>query len=154
MNTRRFLAAAASAALLSSASASAADDFGTAEEARAMLERAIVAVEADKEAALESFTAGSDGFKDRDLYVACFEQGTDDLMMTAHGGLASLVGTPSHDLTDAKGVNLGELLDRDTGGEIETATYWWPRPGSEEAVEKVSFYVTVDGQNCLVGHYR
>ena len=49
----------------------AADRYGTAVEARSMLERAISAVKDNKEAALASFTAGVKGFKDRDLYVFC-----------------------------------------------------------------------------------
>src|SRR5678816_1464762 len=46
-------------------------DFGTAEEARAMLERAVSAVKEDKAKALDMFNNGEGGFKDRDLYVFC-----------------------------------------------------------------------------------
>ena len=45
--------------------------FGTAEEAQAMLERAVAAVKADKAKAIDMFNNGEDGFKDRDLYVWC-----------------------------------------------------------------------------------
>ncbi|MCZ6638102.1 MAG: hypothetical protein O7C66_07915, partial [Alphaproteobacteria bacterium] len=44
---------------------------GTAAEAKAMLKRAVAAMKADKWKALESFTAGTHGFKDRDLFVFC-----------------------------------------------------------------------------------
>jgi hypothetical protein len=44
-------------------------DFGTAEEAKAMLERAVAAVKEDKAKALDMFNKGEGGFKDRDLYV-------------------------------------------------------------------------------------
>ena len=131
-----------------------AGDFGTAEEARAMLERAVVAVRDNKEAALKTFTEGGEGFKDRDLYVACFTQGKGKGVMTAHGGVAALVGKSGYDLIDKKGTNLGELLNNDTAGEIRTVTYWWPRPGSDEPVEKQSYYTTVGDQNCLVGFYK
>jgi len=43
----------------------AAADFGTPEEAKAMLEKAVAAVKQD------AFNAGEAGFKDRDLYVWC-----------------------------------------------------------------------------------
>jgi hypothetical protein len=43
----------------------AAGESGNAEEAKAMLERAVAAVEADEAAALAAFTAGTDGFRDR-----------------------------------------------------------------------------------------
>ena len=46
-------------------------DFGTAEEAKAMLERAVAAVKEDKAKALDMFNNGEGGFKDRDLYVWC-----------------------------------------------------------------------------------
>jgi len=133
-----------------------ASDFGSAEEAQKMLERAVEAMNNDEAAALASFTAGTDGFKDRDLYVACFEQGVEDNAgkMTAHGGLPTLVGTLASEIVDQKGTNLGQLLDVDTQGKIEIATYWWPRPGETEAAEKESFFVTVGSHNCLVGYYK
>ena len=43
----------------------AAGDTGTAAEAKAMLERAVAAIETDEAAALAAFTAGDEGFKDR-----------------------------------------------------------------------------------------
>ena len=52
-----------------------ASEFGTAEEAKAMLERAVAAVKEDKAKALEMFNKGEDGFKDRDLYVWCDPNG-------------------------------------------------------------------------------
>jgi hypothetical protein len=50
--------------------AAVAADFGTAEEAKAMLERVVAAVK-DKAKALDMFNNGEGGFKDRDLYVWC-----------------------------------------------------------------------------------
>ena len=46
-------------------------EYGTADEARAMLERAVAAVKSDKAKALDMFNRGEDGFRDRDLYVFC-----------------------------------------------------------------------------------
>ena len=56
--------------LLTAASTQAAQD-GTAEEARAMLDKAVAAVKEDKAKALDMFNKGEGGFKDRDLYVFC-----------------------------------------------------------------------------------
>src|SRR5688500_7691878 len=61
----------AAALLLLAASSVWATSSGTAEEARAMLDKAIVAVRANKAKALEMFNNGEGGFKDRDLYVSC-----------------------------------------------------------------------------------
>jgi hypothetical protein len=56
--------------------------FGTPEEAKAMLERAVAAVKEDKAKALDMFNKGEGGFKDRDLYVACAN--ASDGLVTAH----------------------------------------------------------------------
>ena len=45
---------------------------GTAAEAKAMLEKAVAAVKADKTKALETINKGEGGFLDRDLYAFCF----------------------------------------------------------------------------------
>ena len=66
-----FVASFAVIQVLSTAASVAAAEFGTAEEAKAMLERAVAAVKQDKAKALEMFNKGEDGFKDRDLYVWC-----------------------------------------------------------------------------------
>ena len=41
-------------------------EYGTADEAKAMLERAVAAVKEDKAKALDMFNKGEAGFKDRD----------------------------------------------------------------------------------------
>ena len=48
-----------------------AGQYGTPEEAKAMLEKAVAAVKQDKAKALDMFNKGEGGFKDRDLYVSC-----------------------------------------------------------------------------------
>ena len=45
---------------------------GTAVQAKAMLEKAVAAVKADKAKALGMFNKSEDGFLDRDLYPFCF----------------------------------------------------------------------------------
>ena len=68
--------------VLSTAASVAAADFGTPEEAKAMLERAVAAVKADKAKGLDMFNTGEGGFKDRDLYVFCAN--ASDGILTAH----------------------------------------------------------------------
>ena len=55
--------------VLSNPALVAAAEFATAEEAKAMLERAAAAVKEDKAKALDMFNNGEGGFKDRDLYA-------------------------------------------------------------------------------------
>ena len=71
---RKITIAAASVAVLALAAIAFAQQqsqFGTAEEAKAMLLRAVAAVKADKAKALEMFNKGEGGFLDRDLYPFC-----------------------------------------------------------------------------------
>lgn len=58
-----------SATLLSGASSA---EFGTTEEARGLLERAVTAVKKDPAAAIRSFNYNAEPFRDRDLFVFCF----------------------------------------------------------------------------------
>ena len=68
--------------VLSTAASVLAAQFGTAEEAKAMLEKAVAAVKEDKAKALDMFNKGEGGFKDRDLYVWCAN--TSNGIVTAH----------------------------------------------------------------------
>ena len=60
--------------LLAAHEGTAAGQTGTPEEAKAMLERAVAVLKADEPAALKAFNAGTEGFKDRDLYVFSIPQ--------------------------------------------------------------------------------
>ena len=102
----------------------AAGEGGTAKEAKAMLELAAAAVENDEAAALEAFTAGTDGFRDRDLYVAC--SSAVDGMVTAHGADPALVGQSIYDTTDASGKKFGaEFHAVAREGEFNVVEYVW-----------------------------
>ena len=124
--------------------------YGTEQEAKAMLEKAVVALQADKAKALEMFNKGEGGFKDRDLYVWCAN--VSDGVLTAH---PYLKGEFLQDIVGKKGYPLGkEIMKNAAAGEIKQVSYWWPRPGSDKALEKHTFYTSVVGQNCGVGYYK
>jgi signal transduction histidine kinase len=130
----------------------AAGQGGTPEEAKAMLERAVAAVKADQPAALKAFTAGAEGFKDRDLYVFC--DGPDG-MITAHGGNPAMVGQDARALIDKNGKKLGEeILTVAVEGKFNVVEYVWPRPGETEPVQKASYVTKVADQVCGVGYYK
>ena len=139
--------------VIAACEATGAGEGGTAEEAQAMLERAVAAVEADEAAALAAFTAGTDGFRDRDLYVACSSAG--DGTVTAHGANSALVGQSIYDLTDAAGKKFGEEIHAvAVEGEFNVVEYVWPRPGETEAVPKTTYVTEVSDQVCVVGYYQ
>jgi len=131
------------------APAFAAGNFGTAEEAKTMLERAVAAIKANKFKALGQFKDGEGGFKDRDLYPFC---GGPDGNFTAH---PTLTGKSLKDLKDKAGKALGkEIYDTAKEGQIGEVSYMWPRPGTTEPVPKVTFVTKVDDQVCAVGYYK
>jgi hypothetical protein len=59
------------AAMTVSSLAIAQAQFGTSAGAKAMLEKAVAALKADKATVLSQFTKGESGFKDGDLHVFC-----------------------------------------------------------------------------------
>ena len=123
--------------------------FGTAAEAKAMLEKAVAEVKADKAAALGKFNKGEGGFKDRDLYPFC---GGPDGNFTAH---PTLQGKSMKDLKDKAGKALGEEMYKTAKeGQVSDVSYMWTRPGSEQQVQKVSYVTKVGDQICAVGYYK
>ena len=126
-----------------------AGDFGTPEEAKAMLERAVAAVKDDKAKAIDMFNNGEGGFKDRDLYVWCAN--ASDGIVTTHPTLKC------KDLSEIKGKH-GAVRKRDNAeaaeGTIKEVTDWWPRPGSDKPLEKETFFTKAGDQICGVGYYK
>ena len=144
-----FVASYVTVLVLLTAAVSAAQ-YGTPEEAKAMLERAVAAVKEDNAKALDMLQKGEGGFKDRDLYVACANASNG--VVTAHPYLR---GENLQDIKGKKGYPLGqEMMQKATEGTIREVTYWWPRPGSDKALEKTTFYTKVGDQICSVGYYK
>lgn len=138
------------AALTAAAPLSAAE-YGTAEEAKAMLDKVVEAMKADEAKALSMFTKGEGGFKDRDLYPYCIGP---DGNFSAH---PSLVGTDATTLMDKAGAPVGQKVIAAASsepGEIIEVTYVWTRPGQTDPVEKVAFVTRIGDQICAVGYYK
>ncbi len=149
---RKFLiGAAAIGALALSTSAFAQAPFGTAAEAKAMLEKAVTAIKADKAKALADMQKGEGGFKDRDLYAFCAN--ASDGVFTAH---PALMGKNIRDIKDKNGKALGEeMMKVAADGKVEEVSYMWPRPGADTTpVGKVSYVTKAGDQVCGVGYYK
>ena len=127
-----------------------ASEFGTPEEARAMLERAVVALQKDKFAALDAFNKSDGGFRDRDLYLFC--AGTDGIF-TAH---PKGVGKWSlQRFKDISGEAIGEKMYAvATEGEFSEVAYLFTRGEDPLPLEKTSLVTKVDDQVCGVGYYN
>jgi signal transduction histidine kinase len=138
------------ASLFALAGAASAAEFGTAAEAKAMLDKAVAAVKADKAKALADFNAGQGGFKDRDLYPFC--AGAADGNFSAH---PALLGKSMKELKDKTGKAMGEeMLKVAAEGKVAEVSYMWPRPGAADPVQKVSYVTKVGDQVCGVGYYK
>jgi signal transduction histidine kinase len=138
------------ASLFVLAGAASAAEFGTAAEAKAMLDKAVVAVKADKAKALAQFNAGQGGFKDRDLYPFCASAA--DGTFSAH---PALLGKSMKELKDKTGKAMGEeMLKVAAEGKVAEVSYMWPRPGATDPVQKVSYVTKVGDQVCAVGYYK
>jgi signal transduction histidine kinase len=124
--------------------------FGTPAEAKAMLEKAVSALKADKNKALVAFQAGAEGFKDKDLYVFCAGE---DGIITAH---PTIKGQQIKDLVDKTGNKLGlAIMAAAKEGQINEVEYMWPRPGADTTpVKKFSYVTKVGDQSCGVGYYK
>jgi len=142
----------AALALLWSAASVSAQQFGTAAEAKAMLDRAVVALKADKTTALGELNDKSDKrFHEHDLYVFCFNMA--DGKTVTHPNPA-LIGTDIRAFK-FKGEPIGQrLFDAAKEGSVVTVEYSFPKPGTTEPVPKVSFVTRVGDQGCGVGYYK
>ena len=128
----------------------------TAEQAMAMLARAVAAVKADKTKALAMFSTGEGGFLDEDLYPYCFNAG--DGIFVADVNQPKLVGQKVMDLKDATGKPFGLELYKamqKSEGQITDVSYMFPKPGSEQQLApKVAFVTRVGDLGCAVGYYQ
>jgi len=151
MLRRYVICALATAAITLSAAALAQAQFGTAAEAKAMLDKAAAAVKADKAKALDQMQKGEGGFKDRDLYAFCAN--ASDGVITAH---PTLKGQDIKTIKDKNGKALGEeMMKVAAEGKVEEVSYMWPRPGADTTpVQKVSFVTKTGDQVCGVGYYK
>ncbi|MEX2165569.1 MAG: chemotaxis protein [Methyloceanibacter sp.] len=139
-----FAAASASALVLATMVLAETAQYGTAEEARALLDRAIALLKAEGREAIPQLD--SDSFRDRDLYVFC--SNASDSVSVVH---PTEKGVKILDYDFGK-----EVLANATEGEIKEIEYKWRRPGadSDAPVEKLAYYTKVGDLICGVGYYK
>ena len=125
---------------------------GTAAEAKALLEKAVAALKANKSSALATFVKKDGGFIDRDLYVFCYN--VSDGKFTAHPN-EKLMGTDIKALKDPDGVMLGEnIVKTAKEGSIGTVDYKFPKAAGGPPLPKQSYVTQVGDQGCGVGYYK
>ena len=124
-------------------------EFGTSEEALAMLNRAVSEVNTDKFAAIDKFNYNRPGFRDRDLFVFCFDGSNGKF--TAH---EAMVGQDVRTLHDTTGAPFGEQMYENAKlGQIAMVAYISPVPGSNAHVSKRAYVTRIGDYVCGVSYY-
>jgi hypothetical protein len=157
---RSFVIAAVLAAVMALPLAAFAQETrGTAEEARAMLMKAIAAVKADEAKALDMFNKGDGGFRDRDLYVFCANLSDGALVAIGNPNLKQALGWDVRAGQNSTGLAFGAEIYaamQKPEGQISEVSYMAPKPGADDAlVAKVSLVARADNDlGCGVGYYK
>ncbi len=130
-----------------------AGDKGSADEAKALIEKAAAYVKANgKEKAFGEFTDRKGKFVDRDLYIF-----VNDLTgkTMAHGGNAKLVGKDMSNLQDAKGEyfirKMNELAKIKGSGWVD---YFWTNPVTKNIEPKSTYVLKMDDFYLGCGIYK
>lgn len=134
--------------------ASAASEFGTKDEAVAMVKR--VLAEFKKEGADATFKAVSDksvkAFHDRDLYAFIYDMSG---KCVAHGARPALIGKNLIDLKDQDGKFLiREMVTISKGPGSGWIDYKWPNPLTNKIEDKSSYVEKMGNYFVGVGIYK
>ena len=133
-----------------------ADDKGTAQEAVALVKKAIAYYKANgREKAFEAISDPKGMFVYKDLYVfvGALKAGEPTL---AHGGNPKLVGKVLADLKDINGVyfvrRMNEIgLSKEGSGWVD---YTWPHPVTKELTSKSTYVERLDDLRFSAGIYK
>jgi len=152
------IAAVSAAVLMFSPTAFAQQTGGTAEEAKAMLVKAVAAVKEDKTKALDMFNKGEGGFLDRDLYVFCVNVSDGITVAMGNPNEKQLIGQDGRARKDSTGKAYGLELyaaGQKPEGQITEVNYMREKPGPNKTpVPKVSFVERAGDIFCGVGYYK
>jgi hypothetical protein len=155
---RTFMMTAASAAALTFSATAFAQQFGTAQEARAMLDKTVAALKADKTKTLDLINKGEGGFLDRDLYPFCFNLSDGKIIAVASNNAKKFLDTDIRALKDSTGKVYGPDLyagGQKPDGQVTEVSYMFPRPGADTTpVQKVSVVTRAGDLACGVGSYK
>ena len=156
---RNFVIAVWAAVLAVSPGAFAQQTGGTADEAKAMLMKAIAAVKADKAKALDMFNKGEGGFRDRDLYVFCANVTDGTIVAIGNPNLRQALGTDIRAAQNSTGEWFGAEMYaaiQKPVGQITEVSYMSPTPGADDRIAaKVSLVARADDDlGCGVGYYK
>jgi hypothetical protein len=156
----KLVVAAASAAVLAVLPAALGQQTGgTADEARAMLMKALAAVNVDKTKALDMFNKGEGGFRDRDLYVFCANASDGTIVAIGNPNLKQALGMDvragQNSTGEAFGAEIYAAMQKPEG-QITEISYVGPKPDPDDKLAaKTTLVARVsDDLGCGVGYYK
>ncbi|MDR3420714.1 MAG: chemotaxis protein [Xanthobacteraceae bacterium] len=155
MRRRVFASTLAASMLFCSGALLGAEPFATADEARAMLERAVAALKDNEADALKAFNDEKNKqFRDRDLYVYCFSM--TDGKFTAYQE-PFLLGADIRKLKlygEPMGQQAFDLAHDAPAGSLATIAYKLPKPGTNTPSPKEALQTRVGDQACGVAYFK
>jgi hypothetical protein len=129
-----------------------AQSFGSAEEARAMLDRAVAALKSDDAKALREFNdADNKEFHDRDLYVSCFNI-ADGVFTAAPSAMVGMDIRSFKVGDDPIGQRAFDTVQDTPEGSIVAMDFNLPKAGKPAV--KQSLETRVGKQGCAVSFYK
>jgi hypothetical protein len=157
---RKCVIAAVSAAVVALSSAAFAQQTGgTANEAKAMLMKAVAAVRADKAKALDMFNKGEGGFRDRDLYVFCANASDGAIVAMGNPNLKQALGMDvragQNSTGEAFGAEIYAAIQKPEG-QITEVSYVGPKPDPNDTLVAKTTLVSRASEDlgCGVGYYK
>ena len=135
--------------------ANAALALGTAADAKAMLEKTVAALKADKTKTLGEINAGTNGFLQGDIYPFCFNMSDGKIVAVANPNAKANMGKDIRLNKDATGDAFGERLYAAAKAGSGEVSYMFPKAGADKTpVPKVSFVAAAADLGCGVGYYK
>jgi len=151
MRMKTLLPVVALVGALNFSGAASAQQPGAADEAKALLAKAVIAVKADEAGALARFDNPNGGYKDHDLYVFCFDRRSGVLL----AGQPTTKGKDVRTLIDPTGKRFGqEMFANVKDDDVIVVDYLFPKPNSTVPVAKESFVEGLGDVACGVGYYN
>jgi cytochrome c len=131
----------------------AASDQGTADEAAAMVKKAVAFAKANgKEKLLAEVVNNKGQFVDRDLYISVWNS---KAVVLAHGANPKLIGKDIIDLKDADGKSfMKEIVNKAASAGSGWVDYKWVNPVSKEIQAKSAYFEKMDDMIISTGYYK
>ena len=138
--------------LILTAASALAQSFGSAEEARAMLDRAVAALKSDEAKALREFNdADNKEFHDRDLYVSCFNI-ADGVFTAAPSAMVGMDIRSFNVGDDPIGQKAFDAIQGTPEGNVVTMDFNFPKAGKPAV--KQSLETRIGDQGCAISFYK